>query len=364
MQEGDIEFSMYQTAVKHFRPPLIIKQAVQEINFFMPASDIDIYTVKDDVEQLLAIFKVFEAEDENEVRQVEQMIRAIRLLGSQSYVNLSISTPMDFQKANVEANNEQYIALFTMPEGKTLSTHIHYLGQQREYSLERGQAFEILKSGYRQLALAFSELHTKKYSPVCKIASFYWKFHMDTCRALVNTMKGYADDIPFNLFEFSDKLIKLAAMAYSKPCSAAFLHGSPMPISISYEPFNGILAFTNMEEAYHSISDKGVPCGPSAYDFIFAEEAFELQMNMIEAPLDEIQDIRYEYRMLYKENMRERFPAAHHQCFYAVLFWLPIYKWFLIRYAGVESDMKDYEVLVYRSALSKIQAVLNFPMDK
>lgn len=363
MQEGDIDFCMYQIAVRHFRPPLKVTFTKGEYDPYNPVQLSESYIVRDDLEQQMGLFKVYQVDDESQEKHVHSFMKGISHISSLGLTNSLQTTPIDFELAKIESPIKNYIALFTIPEGKTLSSHIRYLAKQRS-SIERNQALDMVKNGYIQTAKALGELHTKRFSPVCTISEYYWKFHMDTCRALVKSIKSYAKKLPFDLSEFSDKLIRLAAYAYKKPCSAAYLHGSPLAVSLNYEPFSGVLSLMDLENCYHSIDEKGLPCGPSAYDYIWAESSLELQMSMIDAPYDELQDVLYDYRLIYKDAMRERFASAHHLTFYSVLFWLPVFKKLVVLHDGETIGMNAAEKRIYELALSRVKAIFQFKGNK
>lgn len=360
MQKGDIDFCMYQMAARHFRPPLHLLFDRGEVDTYSLPQEADTYIVRDDLEQLLALIKVYDAEDEEEEKLIHTFVEGIAFLSSLDLKSSVPTKPIDFELAEIEAPGKEYVALFTVPEGRTLQAHIRYLLAQKEVSLERQQAFEILKNGYQQTAIALAELHTKRYSPVCQISEYYWKSHMDACQAVVKSLHQYADKLPFNLVDYSEKLLKLAASAYQKPCSAAFLHGNPVASSLNFEAFSGVLSLLDLENAYHSISDSKTPCGPSGYDYVWAAASFELQMTALDGPQDEIQDILYEYQRVYKDLMSDRFPSPHHLCFYEVLFWLPVYRKLFVSNRGDEEKMNPKTLRLFQKAFSKIEAVLKF----
>lgn len=365
MIEGDIDFAMYQVAARHFRPPLRLVLQSKERGAYATRPDEDSYLIKDDIDQHLGLIKVFIAETDEEEKHIHDVMKGIKLISSLSLSLSEPTAPIDFEKAKVETDFKQYIALFTIPEGRSLLTHIQYLSQQKKGTLERSQGLEMLRGGYQQLAQALAELHTKRFSPICTIGEYYWKFHMDTCRALVNSLKNYAENLPFDLGDFSDKLIRMAAAAYAKPCSAAFLHGNPIAGSISYEPFSGLLSMLDLENSFHSVDERNMPCGPSAYDYVWAEASFELQMTYIDAAHDERYDILEDFRLAYKNAMRDRYPDPQHLTFYSVLFWLPIYKALVSRYDAQEMEMNTVDRRVFRLARTRIEAVLAFiPKDK
>lgn len=364
MIEGDIEICMYRMAARHFRLPVRLLAGAVERVPFLPRAEEDSYVILDDLEQRLGVMKVFTADGKEEELVVEKTIEGIRAISSLGLKESEPSTPRDFARAPIETLSAHYIALFTFPEGKTLLTHILYLVKQKESSLERRQAFEILKNAYIQQALAFGELHTKGYSPICTISVYYWTLHMDTCRSIIKSLRGYAESIPFDLNDFSEKLVRMAAAAYANPCSAGFLHGNPTIGSVAYEPFSGVLSLLDLEHSYHSIDESGAPCGPCAYDFVWAEASFLLEMVYLGAPYDEVHDILYEYHLKYKNIMRDRYPSEQHLTFYNVLFWLPIYKSLLAKYQGDESAMEEADKRVFLESSQKIAPVLKFSSSK
>lgn len=363
MLEGNIDFAMYQLAARHFRPPLYVKPVKEPTAAFSVKPDVDSYFVSDDLEQRHGLIKVYTADNAEEEKEVADIMKGIKEISALNLADSEVTVPLDFEQAKVETTFKQYIALFSIPEGRTLLTHVLYLAKQKEFTLEREQAFDILKNGYAQLARALAELHTKKFSPVCTISKYYWKSHMDACQAIVKSLRNYEECVPFNLNDFSEKLIRMAAGAYTKPCSAAFLHGKPMVGAIAYEPFSGSITLMDLEESYHSVDDRGVPCGPSAYDFVWAEASFELQMLHIGAA-SEAAEIIAEYRQTYKRMMRERFPVQQHLTFYSVLFWLPIYKTLIAKYEGSEKNMQRSEKRVFQHAFKRIEPVLTYVSPK
>lgn len=360
MLEGDIDLAMYRMAARHFRLPVRLFLIAAEKAPFLPRVDYDSFVVMDDLEQKLGMIKVFIAENEEREKEIDKIVRGVKFLSSIGLKDVQLADPIDFEQAKVETVEKQYIALFTFPEGKPLLTHALYLAAQKGSHIEREQAFDILASGYRRLAKALAELHTKRFSPVCTISEYYWKLHMDTCRGIIKSLSSYSAKVPFDLADFADKLIRMAAAAYARPCSAGFLHGSPYIASVVYESFSGALSFVDLEQAHHSIDARGMPCGPCAYDFITAEASFLLEMTYLGAPYDEMEDIIYDYRKIYKNAMRDRYPAQEHLTFYNVLFWLPVYKGLMTKYNGAESAMGEGEKRIFRLAFTKIEPVLRF----
>jgi hypothetical protein len=363
MLEGDIEFAMYQMAAKHFRPPLRLVKIEEERPPFVQLPDEDSYQVLDDLEQMHGLVKIYLAEGEEEEKKVADIMRGIRGISALELKESIPTSPIDFEKAKVESQAKQFIALFTIPEGRSLFAHINYLSKQKDASIDRQQALDIVKAAYQQLAKALGELHTKKFSPVCTISPYYWESHMQACQAAVKSLRNNREFVGFDLEVFAQRLIRMAAEAYVKPCSAAFLHGDPLVSSIAYEPFSGDLALLNLEKSCYSMDARGMPCGPSAYDFVWAEASFELQMACSGGDAMEALEILSDYRGLYKEIMRARFPSSLHLTFYSVLFWLPIYRTLISKHQGNEKGMGFIDRQAFRLARTKIDAVFKFNLE-